>query len=114
MLNELENYYFSLPEPDQSTLLFLRQFILNHSKNITEHFKFRTPFFYFNGKMFCYFSIEKKTSRIYIGFVKGHAIKHKALIAGNRTQIKVYYIEKDKDVRINELKAILKEAEKLM
>lgn len=114
MLNELENYYFSLPEPDQSTLLFLRQFILDHSNMITEHFKFRTPFFYFNGKMFCYLSIEKKTERIYIGFVRGNKMKHKALIAGNRTQIKVYYIDKEKDLDVKTLKQLLRESEKLM
>lgn len=110
MLNELENYYFALPEPDQSTLLFLRRFLLDHSNKVTEHFKFRTPFFYYNGKMFCYLSIEKKTKRIYIGFVRGYAMNHKSLIAGNRTQIKVYYIDKEKDLKIKELKQLLKEA----
>lgn len=110
MLNELENYYFSLPEPDQSTLLYLRQYVLGRSKKITEHFKFRTPFFYYNGKMFCYFSIEKKSKRLYIGFVRGYLMNHKALISGNRTQIKVYYIEKDKDVKQGELKQLLNEA----
>ena len=114
MLNELERFYFSLPETDQSALLYLRQFVLDYSKKLTEHFKFRTPFFYYNGKMFCYFSVEKKTGRIYIGFVRGYLMKHKALISGNRTQIKVYYIDKDKDVNIKELKQLLNEAIKCM
>src|SRR5262245_49011799 len=98
MLNELDNFYFFLPEPDQSALLYLRNTILKHSGHITEHFKFKTPFFYYKGKWFCYFGIEKKTNRIYIGFLKGSEMKNKHLIAGNRTVVKILYIDKEKDI----------------
>lgn len=114
MLNELENYYFSKEEPNQSTLLFLRSFILGLSPNFTEHYKFKTPFFYFKGKWCCYFGIEKKTKRIYIGFIKGSEMKNKCLFAGNRTMIKILYIDKEKDIDQKVLKAVFKETMQLI
>lgn len=114
MLNELDNFYFSLAEPDQSTFLFLRQTILGHSKYITEHFKFKTPFFYYKGKWFCYFGMEKRSGRLYIGFIKGSEMKNKHLFAGKRTMIKILYIDKDKDIDRMLLKQVLKEAVGLM
>jgi hypothetical protein len=114
MLNELDNFYFSLPEPDQSTYLFLRCAILDHSKHLTEHYKFKTAFFHYKGKWFCYFGIEKKSQRLYIGFIKGSQMKNKHLFAGNRTMIKILYIDKQKDIDLKILKQVLKEAEGLM
>jgi hypothetical protein len=114
MLNDLENYYFSLPEPDKSTMLYLRSFILNYSENFTEHFKFKIPFFYYKGKWCCYLSTEKKTKNIYIGFINGSKMKNKKLVAGKRTMIKILYVDKEKDIDQKLLKALLKETTQLM
>ncbi|MBA3680645.1 MAG: DUF1801 domain-containing protein [Bacteroidetes bacterium] len=70
MQEQIDNYFFSLPEPYQSCLLFLRDFILNYSDNITESRKFNTPFYYYNKKWLSYISYHPKTKVIYIAIVK--------------------------------------------
>jgi hypothetical protein len=113
MLNYLDNYYFSQPEPEQSCLLFLRKFLLRYSPQIEEHWKYTTAFFTYKKKLFCYFSISKKSGALYIGFVDGNKIKHKKLVAEGRTQVRVFYIDPNKDIDIKNIKEILKEACKL-
>ena len=113
MLNHLDNYYFSKPEPEQSCLLFLRRFLLDYSPHIEEHWKYTTAFFTYKKKLFCYFSISKKTNRLYIGFVDGNKIKHKNLVEEGRKQIRVLYIDPNKDVDIKKLNVILNLAVKL-
>ena len=110
MLNHLDNFFLTLDEPEQGCLLFIRQFILNYSNKFSEHWKYNTPFYHFNGKWFCYLSYHKKTKRIYIGFVYGYKLNHPKLLSEGRKQIKVFYIDAAKDVDIKSLKAIMKEA----
>ncbi|MEO6302148.1 MAG: DUF1801 domain-containing protein [Bacteroidia bacterium] len=113
MLNHLDNYYYSKSEPEQSCLLFLRRFLLDHSSQIEEQWKYTTAFFTYKKKLFCYFSISKKTNRIYIGFVDGNKIKHKDLVDEGRKQIRVFYIDPNNDIDIKSLKEILRLAVKL-
>jgi hypothetical protein len=108
MLNHLDNYYFSLPEPQQSCLLFLRNFMLEYSPDITEHFKYGGAFFNYKGKSFAYLTTSKKTGKTYIGFVNGNLIKHKKLQSEGRSQIKVFYVDPEKDVDLKSLKEIMK------
>lgn len=112
MLSQLDNYYFSKPEPEQSCLLFLRSFLLEYSPQIEEHWKYTTAFFTYKKKLFCYFSISKKTNKLYIGFVDGNKIKHKKLVEEGRKQIRVFYIDANKDVDVKSLNEILKTAVK--
>lgn len=113
MLNHLDNYYFSKPEPEQSCLLFLRKFLLDYSEELEEHWKYTTAFFTYKKKLFCYFSINTKTKRLYIGFVDGNKIEHKKLVDEGRKQIRVFYIDPKKDVDVKSIKEILKLAVKL-
>lgn len=110
MLAPLDNYYHDLPEPQKSGLLFLRRHILEFSKDISEHFKYRTAFFHFKGKAFCYFSVRKKDQQAYIGFVNGHLLVHPALQSEGRTQIKVYYLDLEKDLDLASIDRILRAA----
>jgi hypothetical protein len=103
----LSQYFLNLPEPQQSALLFLRRFFIDDVK-LEEHWKFNTPFYYFNGKWFCYLSYSKKrNNEIYIGFVKGYLVNHPKLLSEGRKQIKVYRINPNKDINVKELKAIV-------
>ncbi len=74
---------------------------------LQENWKFNTPFYYFNGKWFCYISYHKKKDETYIGFVRGYKIKHDRLISGGRKQIKVYPINPEQDIDIEELREIV-------
>ncbi len=113
MLNRLDNFYFSLTEPQQSCLLFLRTYLLNYSPHISESFKYQTAFFSFHNKLFCYFSIGKKTGKTYIGFAQGYKMKHKKLESEGRNTIKVFYVDPAMDVDLKSLNEILKLAVKL-
>lgn len=98
MLSQLQLYYHSLPEPQQSTLLYLRSVITNFHPEITEHFSYSTAFFKYRKKNLCYFSVRKKDLQAYIGFVNGKLLKHRALAVEGRTQIKVYYLDSYQDL----------------
>jgi hypothetical protein len=110
MLNQLDNYFLSLPEPEQGCLLFVRQFILGFNSDISEHWHYNTPFYYYKEKWMCYISYQKKQRTIYLGFVHGYKLKHKKLLSEGRKQIKVYYLDPAKDLDIKTLRAIFKEA----
>jgi len=60
----------------------------------------------------CYISYQKKQKTIYLGFVHGHHLKHKKLLSEGRKQIKVYYLNPDKDLDIRTIMALFKEATK--
>lgn len=60
MLNAIDNYFLSKDEPIKSCLLFLRDYILNFDKNITEAWKYGMPFYWYKGKMFCCLWVYKK------------------------------------------------------
>lgn len=113
MLNYVDNYFFSLPEPEQSCLLYVRSFMLSYSKHISEAWKFNTPFYYYKGKWLCYVSTNKKNKSIYIGFIKGHLMQHTKLVSEGRKQIKVFHLDANKDIDVKSLNAIMKKALKL-
>ncbi len=103
----LDNFFLTIPEPHQSALLYIRSFFINEI-GLVENWKFNTPFYYHKNKWFCYISYHPKTLVIYIGFVKGYKIEHKKLLAEGRKQIKVYYINPEKDINVKELTTICK------
>lgn len=113
MQEQIDNYFYSLNEPQKSCLLFLRRFILDYSDKITESRKFNTPFYYYNKKWLAFISYDPKTNVIYIAFVKGNLMKHPKLVSEGRKQQKIFYVDPSKDVDIKSLKAILQEASKL-
>jgi len=78
-----------------------------------EHWKYTTAFFTYKKKLFCYFSINKKTHHVYIGFVDGNRIKDKSLVAEGRKQIRVFYIDPNKDIDVKNLIEILNLAFKI-
>lgn len=106
MEQSLDNFFLKIPEPQQSTLLFLRQFFMNEI-GLQETWKFNTPFYYYNGKWFCYLSYSaKRKHEIYIGFVRGYQVEYRNLVSEGRKQIKVYRINPEKDIDIKALKKI--------
>ncbi|MES2565915.1 MAG: DUF1801 domain-containing protein [Bacteroidota bacterium] len=105
-MESIDHFFLSVPEPQQSALLFLRQFMIKEMK-LEEHIKFNTPFYNFKGKWFCYISYSaKRKHEIYIGFVKGYLMEFPNLESEGRKQIKVYRIDPEKDIDVKSLKKI--------
>jgi hypothetical protein len=101
------------PEQVQSVIWFLREFIPSQNSLIDERYKYRTIFFYYRDRPFCYVNPEK--NGLYIGFVMGHQMKkRKSLIAGGRSMIRSWHIDPEKDLNIKELKDLLKEGMKIL
>ncbi len=111
MLNPLENFFLKQPEPQQSCMLFLRKWLME--QGLEEQFKYMTAMYYFKTKPFCYLSYSSKTNKLYIGFIKGHLMKHAKLMQEGRKQIKVLYLNPEKDLPIKTLTEIVKMAKKL-
>lgn len=118
MLSDLNLYYESQAPGIRSCFNALRHIILTSNRDITEAWKYKMPFFCFNGKMFCYLWVDKKTHQPYIGFVDGNLIEHELLIQEKRSRMKVLFIDPNADlpiILINELllKAIDLKSKKL-
>ena len=57
----LDEYYEKQTEPNRSFLLALRGTTLSYHPQISEIWKYRTPFFYYGKKMLCYLSVDRRT-----------------------------------------------------
>ncbi len=101
----IDNYYLSLPEPEQSVLLFLHHFFVNDMM-LQHQRKFNTPFYYFNGKWFAFIDYHPKKRSVHISFVKGNQVSHPKLLSEGRKQMKIYKIVPEKDIDVEELTEI--------
>ena len=90
--------------------MFLRQHIMDFDKGITEAWKYRMPFFYYKGKMFCYLWVHKKNGLPYIGIVEGGKIDHPDLIQESRARMKILLIDLNADLPLDTINTILKTA----
>jgi len=110
MLSALDQFYADQPEPTRGALLALRDIILDMDAHITAEWKYRMPFFYYKGKMFCYLWTDKQTKAPYIGIVEGKRIDHPLLEQGNRARMKILRINAHEDLPVEIITWILNEA----
>lgn len=110
MLTPLDEFYLQKEEPLRGCLLALRDFILAFDKHITAEWKYKMPFFYYKGKMFCYLWFHKKYRKPYIGIVRSLHLQHPDLIQEKRAKMKIMLIDPEEDLPIDVLHDILKEA----
>jgi hypothetical protein len=106
-LTELDNFYLQLSEPNRSVFIALREIILSIDKNISPEWKFKLPFFYYKGKMFCYLWYHKKYKQPYIGIIDGNKIDHSDLITEGRKRIKIFLVDPEKDIDVKKVREIL-------
>ncbi|HWY10537.1 MAG TPA: DUF1801 domain-containing protein [Bacteroidia bacterium] len=111
MLNPLEDHFLKHGEPHQSCMLFLRKWLI--AQGLEEKFKYMTAMYYYKDKAFCYLTVSGKDKKLYLGFVKGHLMKHPKLEQEGRKQIKVLYLNPEKDLPIKTLNEIVKTGKKL-
>jgi hypothetical protein len=105
-----DTYYLNKFEPHKSCLLALREMILNQDPQITETRKWGMPCFCFKKKMFCYLWTDKKTNEPYLLFVEGKHLDHPMLVAGNRSRMKIFNVNPNKDLPAEIIEGLLNEA----
>ncbi len=110
MTRELDNYYLSKEEPNQSCLLALRSIILEQDEDVTETQKWGMPCFCYKKKMFCYLWTDKKTDEPYILMVEGKHLDHSQLEQGNRSRMKVLAVNPRRDIDTELITTILQQA----
>jgi hypothetical protein len=110
MIEELHNYYLNKEEPNKSCLLALRSIILAQDKNITETQKWGMPCFCYEKKMLCYLWTDKKTDEPYILMVEGQYLDHPKLEEGERSRMKIFRVNPNKDFPIKTIETILQMA----
>ena len=108
-INQLDNFFLTQEEPQQSCYLALRAIILNWDSEITEHWKYKLPFYYYRGKMFCYLWRDKKTLEPYVSMVRSFNIEHPNLFLGKRKKMKVMPIDPLKDIPVDTIYEIFEE-----
>jgi Domain of unknown function (DU1801) len=110
VMKEIDQYFESHEEPVKGCLSALRKMILHHNKNITEVWRYRMPFYQYDGKRFCYLWYDKKRKVPYLGIVNGTAFNDPDLLQENRSRMKVFLIDPNKDIPIKRVNEILKRA----
>lgn len=110
MIPDNNSYYLHKEEPNKSCLLALRSIILQQDKNITETRKWGMPCFCYKKKMFCYLWTDKKTDRPYILFVEGKYLDHPDLEEGNRSRMKVFNVDPNKDLPFQIIEQLLNDS----
>jgi len=109
-LTQLDNFYLQKDEPIRGCLLALKDIILKQDENISADWKNGMPFFCYKGKMFCYLWVHKKYHQPYIGIVEGQRFDHPSLIIEKRSRMKIMLFEADKDLPVETIEDILKQA----
>jgi hypothetical protein len=110
MSQSADNFFLSLTEPDKSCLLFLRDYMLGFSDEITESWKNHTPFYYYRKKWMAFISYDTRTRIIYISFTDGCSMHHRKLLSEGRKRMKIFYVKAEEDIDIESLNKIMKMA----
>ncbi len=110
MIQDLDHYYLNKEEPNKSCLLALRGIILKQDSLITETVKYGMPCFCYKQKMFCYLWTDKKSDEPYILLVEGKNLYHPELEIGERSRMKIFRVNPNKDLPIKTIENILQQA----
>ena len=110
MIRETDSYYIKKEEPNKSCLLVLREIILKQDENVSETIKWGIPCFSYKNRMFCYLSIDKKTTEPYLLMVEGKHLDHPELEQGSRSRMKVFNVDPNTDLPIDFIEGLLQDA----
>ncbi|WP_288446320.1 DUF1801 domain-containing protein [uncultured Chryseobacterium sp.] len=112
-MNPIQEYFYSIQEPERSTLLFLRDAILaSDPEHITETFSFGLPFIKYKKKMLCYFYYSKKYQKHYLSFYHGDRLDHPELIQDGRKKFKILLIDTEEDIPVEFILSLTEEVKK--
>jgi hypothetical protein len=107
MLRDIDVWYESQPEPAKGCLLALRAHLQQYNPHITEAWKYRMPFFCYDGKMCCYLWVHKQLHQPYLGIVEGKNIHHPLLQVEKRARMKILLIDPALDIPMDTVNNIL-------
>jgi hypothetical protein len=110
MIRELDQFYAREEEPNKSCLLALRAMILQQDEAVSETKKYGMPCFCYKGKMFCYLWVDKKTAEPYLLMVEGAYLQHSCLEQGTRKRMKILRVNPTKDLEVDLIESVLKDA----
>ncbi len=110
MIRELDQFYAKKEEPNKSCLLALRTIILEQDEAVSETRKYGMPCFCYQGKMFCYLWVDKKTTEPYLLMVEGDKLEHPELEQGSRKRMKILRVNPTRDLEIERIQVILQDA----
>ncbi len=106
-MRAIDEFILQQPEPESSVFSVLRNFIPTVDPDITEEWKYKLPFFYYKGKMFCYLWKDKRTREPYIGVIKGGMMDHPLLEMGDRKRMKILRINPNEDIPLDVIREVL-------
>ncbi|MHC0448027.1 DUF1801 domain-containing protein [Flavobacterium sp. 3-218] len=109
-MKEVDDFYENSKIPFRETLLALSEIILRQDKEITNVLKYGMPFFCYKKKMFCYLWIHKKLNQPYIGIVEGKHFDEPFLIQENRSRMKVFLMDSEKDLPLEQIETVIQKA----
>lgn len=108
---EGDSFYQDKEEPNKSCLLILRDVILDLDPNISETRKYGMPCFCYRDKMFVYlWTDKKKKDEPYMLFVEGRLLDHPELETGNRSRMKIFRVNPNKEIPVDTIKILLSQA----
>lgn len=68
------------------------------------------PCFCYKKKMFCYLWTDKKSGEPYLLMVEGRHLQHPSLEKGGRSRMRIFSIDSNLDIPVDEVKRLLDEA----
>lgn len=91
-MNPAENYILNQDEPFKSILLHLQVLIEHQFDQLELKYKYRIPFYYLNGKPFCYLNVPKNKEFVEVGFwASAHLSKYNEhLVSAGRKVVKSF------------------------
>ena len=109
-MNTAENYIIDQIEPLRSMLLHLQLIIENTIPSLDLKFKYKIPFYYLEGRPFCY--LKKSKYYVDIGFWNSSnlSVKLEFMTTSNRKMMKSLRYRNLKEIDDKILVEILKEA----
>ncbi|RPG38669.1 MAG: DUF1801 domain-containing protein [Muricauda sp. TMED12] len=112
-MNPAEDYIINQEEPFKSILLQLQVLVETSVPHLELKYKYRLPFYYLNGKPFCYFNVSRKKGYVDVGFwSSAHLSVHldKMITEGRKVMRSLRYHTLD-DIDAEVFVAVIKDAE---
>lgn len=111
----VEEYIINLPDNYRLIILHLISVIEQELPYATLEFKWGIPYFYFEGKPFCYLAPSFKKKFVDVGFAKGYQLKNNlnVLIGENRNTVKSLRYFSLEEIDNEVLRGVITEAKTL-